>query len=71
MMAWTGKRKQQFRQVLVATYPDLQDLRIFVMDALEVSLNKIAKDDNLDTTAFELIEWADSKGRLSVQGQKT
>jgi tetratricopeptide (TPR) repeat protein len=64
MMAWTGKRKQQFREVLVATYPDRQDLRVFVMDALEVSLNKIAKDDNLDTSAFELIEWADSKGRL-------
>lgn len=63
-MGWTGKRKQQFREVLVATYPDRKGLRMFVMDALEVSLNRIAKDDNLDTSAFELIEWADSKGRV-------
>ncbi|MGD1936527.1 MAG: tetratricopeptide repeat protein [Cyanophyceae cyanobacterium] len=63
-MGWTGKRKQVFRDALVDTYRDRQALRMFVMDGIEASLNRITKDDNLDTTAFELIEWADSQGRL-------
>jgi hypothetical protein len=64
IMAWTNKQKLTFRKELIEAYHNPTSLRMFVMDAINASLNTIVKDANIEEAAFELIEWAESKGYL-------
>ncbi|MGD1852443.1 MAG: AAA-like domain-containing protein [Cyanophyceae cyanobacterium] len=63
-MTWTKDRKKQFRETLQDVYRSYGELRIFVEDGIEVRLPEISQNDSLTIAAFNLINWADSKGRL-------
>ena len=63
-MAWTPKTKKQLRQALMSVYRNYQDLKIFVAEDLEEQLPVIVEPTALKAATFELIEWAESKGRL-------
>ncbi|MEM9244793.1 MAG: AAA-like domain-containing protein, partial [Cyanobacteria bacterium P01_F01_bin.153] len=63
-MTWTSDRKKQFRQALQDVYRSYSELRIFVDDGIDVRLPEISQNDSLTVAAFELINWAEAKGRL-------
>ena len=63
-MAWTPKTKKQLRKALMSVYRSYQDLKIFVAEDLEEQLPVIVQPTGLKAATFELIEWAEAKGRL-------
>ena len=63
-MAWTGPQKKRLRGALMAAYPQVARLRIFVSDELDGNLPAIAPTEDLEVAAFGLIDWAESQGRL-------
>ena len=64
-MAWTNKGKKKFRLALLDVYRGYSQLQIFVADELGERLTTIASENKgLETVAFDLIDWAESKGRL-------
>ncbi|MEM6503408.1 MAG: AAA-like domain-containing protein [Cyanobacteria bacterium P01_C01_bin.89] len=63
-MTWTSDRKKQFRQALQDVYRSYGALSLFVAEEVGENLEAIAGAGNLTGAAFELIDWAESKGRL-------
>ena len=64
-MGWTNKDKKKLRLALVDAYRGYSQLKIFVADKLGVRLETIASESaGLETVAFNLIDWAESKGKL-------
>jgi hypothetical protein len=67
-MEWNHQNRQnfqtEFRSALLNTHRSYQELQIFLADHLGASLPEIVEPTNLKTVAFELINWAESKGRL-------
>jgi hypothetical protein len=59
-----NKKRQAFRQALQEVYPKPGDLEMFVDEELNENLAVVAGGDNLQLTAFELVQWAKAKGRL-------
>ena len=52
------------RQALMSAYANDAALRIFLMDALGQELNRISQGGTYEVVVFDLIEWAQSEGRL-------
>ena len=69
-MDWTRQQKKQLRQALMTVYRSYHDLKIFVAEDLGEQLSVIVQPTGLKAAAFELIEWAEAKGRLSETYQK-
>lgn len=64
-MAWTNKEKKQLRLALLDVYRGYAKLKIFVADELGERLEAIAPENaDLTAIAYDLIDWAESKGRL-------
>ena len=62
--------KKDIFDALLSAYPNQGDLKIMVAFELEENLNEIAGGGNLQDTIFELIKWAEAKGRLNELVQK-
>ena len=63
-MALGSKEFQEIQAALLDGYGDLFDLRQMVRFGLDDSLDAIAGGRNLTEQIFNLIEWADRKGRV-------
>ena len=64
-MEWTNKGKKKLRLALLDAYRGYAPLKIFVADELGIRLETIAPENaGLETVAFDLVDWADSKGKL-------
>ncbi len=61
MMEWTGKQRKQLRKVLLDTFRNSTQLRMFLRDELDIALVKIVDQENLEGAVFETIEEAISK----------
>ncbi len=60
-----GSDRKRLRLALMAAFPGWDRLRIMASDYLDVNLAVItSSNDNLETQAFELIEWAKADGAL-------
>ena len=64
MMELDGPQQKQVREALKSAYPTRQDLERMVFDGLGEHLSFLASDDNLEHTVFELLRWAQARGRL-------
>lgn len=60
-----GKFRKDIRLALVSAFPELSDLRILVEDVLGVPLQNISLGNNLPAIVFDLIAWAQARGRLA------
>ncbi|MEM6503378.1 MAG: effector-associated domain EAD1-containing protein [Cyanobacteria bacterium P01_C01_bin.89] len=64
-MAWTSKDKKKLRWALLDAYRGYAPLKIFVADKLGIRLEAITSESaGLETVAFDLVDWAESKGKL-------
>lgn len=63
-MSWDDRRKTKFRDALQRQYPSDAALQAFARRALEVDLAEIAARSPLKVAASELVEWAQSEGKL-------
>jgi hypothetical protein len=63
-MKLTGQQCKQLQKALIRAFPDRSRLAQLVRFKLEQDLDTIARNDNLANTAFELIQWAESEGRV-------
>lgn len=63
-MKLSGEEMGRLRAALLDAFPRVALLQQFVAIKLEENLASIVKDTDLSETAFELIRWADSRGRL-------
>jgi hypothetical protein len=63
---WTdSKKRKAFREALQYVYTDISELTMFVDEELNKKLSDIAGRSSLKDTAYELINWAISKGRIN------
>ena len=66
-MAWTQKEKKEFRLTLQGVYRSYSSLETFVADELSLNLATVsAKENNLEKVAFDLIEYAEARGKLKA-----
>jgi len=63
-MNLSGSQKKAFQQALLSAFPDRQALRQMVSFELEENLAAIAGSRRLRDVIFNLIEWANSRGRM-------
>ena len=63
-MAWDRHQKKRFREALEDVYRSYDRLHRFVREGMGENLAAIAGQRDLTGAAFELIDWAESKGRL-------
>lgn len=63
-MKLSGKQYQRLQNALLDTYQTRDELAQFVRLELEENLQTIVNDDTLSVAVFELIRWAESRGRL-------
>lgn len=62
---WSDNNKRKaFRLALQRAYPREADLRLFVDEELNENLAAIAANNNLQSTAHDLVSWAQAKSRL-------
>lgn len=59
-----GPQLQQLKVALLSAFPDRGSLEQMVSFGLGENLAAIVNDANLDNAVFELIQWADSQGRI-------
>jgi hypothetical protein len=64
MKQLNGFHKKQLQDALIDAFRRKSSLRQMVLYSLDENLDAIADGDNLSDIVFELIEWADSCGRL-------
>lgn len=61
-----GKKRAQIRQALIAAFPMPSNLRIITDEVLNVPLQNITGiGSDMETMAFDLIAWAQARGRLT------
>lgn len=60
----TGDQRKQLTAALLSAFPNRGALEQMVKHGMEENLAEIAGDPNLGQAIFDLIEWADAKGRL-------
>ncbi|GAB4398579.1 MAG: hypothetical protein OHK0053_17510 [Microscillaceae bacterium] len=63
-LTFTGKQKEQFRDALLAAFPTEHDLNQLLVFELEENLLNLVGAGPLKIMAFQLIEWAETQGRL-------
>ena len=63
--SWSGD-KQQLRRAILSAYPDRGELEIFVADTFDRNLAEIAGGNNLEQTAFKLIQWTERDGKVEA-----
>jgi formylglycine-generating enzyme required for sulfatase activity len=62
---WNDNRKRkELREALLAVYPSVDRLAIFVDEELNENLVSVAGGDNLQSVAFDLVKWAIATGRI-------
>jgi hypothetical protein len=61
----SGAFRKELRLALQACYPTPDDLRLLVQESLNEPLQNISRDADLPTMAFNLIQWAIARGRLT------
>lgn len=60
-----GPNRKRLREALIDAFPGWDPLRIMTSDYLDLNLAIVtSSNDNLETQAFELIEWAKAEGNL-------
>jgi S1-C subfamily serine protease len=64
-MILTGPFRKEIRLALLEAYPNLNDLRMLVEDVLSEPLQNITMANDMPAVAFDLINWARSRGRLT------
>lgn len=65
-MHLSGHERRILRQAIISAYPSYADLEIMVGDELEENLNAITGGGNLSQVVFNLIRWAEAKGKIEV-----
>ena len=63
-MQLTGPEHRQLRDALISAYPSRSTLAQMVSFELNENLNTIVGDGGLSDVVFNLINWAESRGRL-------
>ncbi|MBW4632227.1 MAG: hypothetical protein KME30_10080 [Iphinoe sp. HA4291-MV1] len=64
-MHLTGSERKKLRDAIISAYPKKADLEMMVVDnELEENLDAIAGGANLTEVVFDLIKWAESRGKL-------
>lgn len=63
-MPWTQPQKTAFRKALLFAYRDHNALKIFLADAIGLSLDEVAAPGTLESAAFQVIDTAEAKGLL-------
>lgn len=63
-MKLPGARFEELQEALVTAFPTESDLRQMVRVGLDVPLANISNSRNLRGLVYDLIEWAESRGRL-------
>lgn len=64
-MSLNGIQIEQIHEALMNGYRSHSDLSRMVRINLDISLNEISTGKNLSETAFDLVNWADSRGKVS------
>ena len=63
-MRLTSLEYQELQTALVSAFPSQQSLKQMVRLQLELNLEKIAGNESYGAVVFNLIEWAESEGKL-------
>ena len=62
-MALSGQQYRQLQEALLSAYPTRSDLIMMVKFGLGINLDTISMGDSLAQVVFQLIQWAESRGR--------
>lgn len=62
-MSLSGKQFQTLQDALLSAFQSRADLEQLTLFQLEENLNHIAGGDNLSSIVFNLIQWAEARGR--------
>src|SRR5436305_3394029 len=63
-MLMDGARLRELQDALISAFPTRADLEQMVLFGINEHLNTITVDGNLQQAVFELLRWAQSRGRL-------
>lgn len=61
---WNKDNLKQLRKIILSVYTSKGELEIFVADEMGENLGVITNDENLRQDVFNLIRWANAKGRI-------
>jgi hypothetical protein len=65
MLSLDGQQKKRLRESLISAFPGAPELQRMVSDYLDLNLATVAPPaGDLETQAFELIQWAEAHGKL-------
>ncbi|MBD0373683.1 MAG: trypsin-like peptidase domain-containing protein [Pyrinomonadaceae bacterium] len=62
----TGEQQRRLHEALLAAFPDAGSLRRMVRFGLDENLDAIADTSRLNDTVFELLRWAESRGKVAA-----
>ncbi len=66
VLSLDGPKRQTLRKALLSAFPSWPELRRMTSDYLDLPLATVtAENNNLQTQAFDLIEWAQARGKMS------
>jgi len=65
-MNLTNEQRKQVRAALLSAFPKRDDLEQMTSYELDLNLDEIAGEQNMRQTVFELIQWAESNGKVEV-----
>jgi len=63
-MKLTKEQFREFQQYLKTIYITDEELAVFVRHSLNKNINEFAGSNNLNTKTFQLLNWAEAKGRI-------
>jgi hypothetical protein len=64
-MTIDGSKFRDLQEALLATYHDRRRLEEMVRFNLDLNLDEVTSEDDLRSTVFDLIKWADGEGRVA------
>jgi hypothetical protein len=64
-MEINGPMRREMRVALLEAFPSIDALRMLADDTLSVDLRETTAGKSLESNAFDLIQWATSRGRLT------
>ena len=75
-MQLTGPQLKQLNRILAHAFPSYPELQRMVRFSLGVQLNTLVQSTNVTQAVFELVEWADTHGKMAelikgAQGENT